>query len=74
MKKVAWCALMVACVVVWGCSAPSTDDAASVADTEATSTGAAGDEPVIEEDFESGETGSLEPGEPAPVDESGDGH
>jgi len=74
MKKLVWCSLIVACVVVVGCSAPPTEDAASVPDTEATSTEAAGDEAVMEEGFESGETGSLEPSESTPGEESGNGH
>jgi len=74
MKKLVWCSLIVACVVVVGCSAPSTEDAASVPDPEVTSSEAAGDEAVMEEGFESGETGSLEPKESVPDDESGNSH
>lgn len=70
MKRMAWCALIVIVAVVAGCSAPPSEDQGAADDSNATAVESGTDEAVVEEGFESGETGSLEPGESTPDDEA----
>jgi hypothetical protein len=61
MAKLTWCVVMVAVMVVASCAAPPAPDREPGADNETTT--APVEEPVVEEGFESGETGSLEAAE-----------
>jgi hypothetical protein len=62
MAKLSWCALVVVVVLTAAsCAAPPAPD--NQPEAEAETAAPSVEEPVAEEDFESGETGSLQPAE-----------